>query len=65
LLSICPLGTSGLNGERQKFNLANTLTARAGHLLGAWPGPESVDAARAALYKTGNGGGRNPAADVL
>jgi hypothetical protein len=28
-------------------------------------GPESVDAAICALYKTANGGGRNPAAAVL
>jgi hypothetical protein len=28
-------------------------------------GPEGVDAARRALYKTANGGGRNPAAAVL
>jgi hypothetical protein len=28
-------------------------------------GPESVDASGRALYKTGNGGGRNPAAAVL
>jgi hypothetical protein len=26
---------------------------------------EGVDAAKAALYKTGNGGGRNPAAAIL
>jgi hypothetical protein len=29
------------------------------------PAPESVDAAKPGLYKTANGGGRNPAADVL
>jgi len=28
-------------------------------------GPESVDGSGRALYKTGNGGGRNPAAAVL
>jgi hypothetical protein len=41
--------------------------------LSALPGPpprfperlEGVDAAKAALYKTGNGGGRNPAAAIL
>jgi hypothetical protein len=33
--------------------------------FGADRGPESVDAAKVALYNTGNGGGRNPAADVL
>jgi hypothetical protein len=32
-----PSGPLGLNGEREKFNLANTLTARAGHLLGIRP----------------------------
>jgi hypothetical protein len=31
----------------------------------AFGDPESVDAAICALYKTGNGGGRNPAAAVL
>jgi hypothetical protein len=31
----------------------------------ALKGPESVDAANRALYKTGIGGGRNPAAAVL
>jgi len=42
------------------------------HLIGAFQqaprapeGPEGVDAARRALYKTPNGGGRNPAAAVL
>jgi hypothetical protein len=65
LVIYLPLRQLGLNGERQKFNLANTLTARAGHLSGTRPAPENVDAARAALYKTANGGGRNPAADVL
>jgi hypothetical protein len=33
--------------------------------LPAFRRPEGVDAANRALYKTGNGGGRNPAADVL
>jgi hypothetical protein len=42
------------------------------HLIGAAgpgapvpEGPESVDAWERALYKTGNGGGRNPAAAIL
>jgi len=42
------------------------------HLIGVFAAglpvqrrPESVDAAKRALYKTGNGGGRNPAAAVL
>jgi hypothetical protein len=37
LVIYLPSGALGLNGGRQKFNLANTLTARAGHLLGARP----------------------------
>jgi hypothetical protein len=34
-------------------------------LSGGLKGPEIVDGARLALYKTRNGGGRNPAAAVL
>jgi hypothetical protein len=49
----------------KKFNLANTLTAPHRTFVRAARGAESVDAARVGLYKTGNGGGRNPAADVL
>jgi hypothetical protein len=37
LVIYLPLRQLGLNGERQKFNLANTLTARAGHLSGTRP----------------------------
>jgi hypothetical protein len=36
------LGPLGLDGERQKFNLANTLTARAGHLLGTRPARKAL-----------------------
>jgi hypothetical protein len=61
LLSNCP----GLTGEGKKFNLASTLTALHRTLFGPARELESVDAARVGLYKTGNGGGRNPAADVL
>jgi len=65
-LVICsPLGKPGLTGAQKKFNLASTLTHSARHLSGSGGGPESVDAAMVALYKTANGGGRNPAADVL
>jgi hypothetical protein len=54
-----------LAGRREKFNLISILSARRGRIS---PGPErseSVDAAERALYKTGNGGGRNPAAAIL
>jgi len=37
LVIYLPSGTLGLDGERQKFNLANTLPVRAGHLLGTGP----------------------------
>jgi hypothetical protein len=36
------LGPLGLDGERQKFNLANTLTAQAGHLSGPRPAPKAL-----------------------
>jgi hypothetical protein len=64
-VSNCLKANPGLNGEPKKFNLANTLTRSAGLLFGFTRHPESVDAAKAGLYKTANGGGRNPAADVL
>jgi hypothetical protein len=60
-----PQASPGLTGEPKKFNLASNLTALRRTLVWAGRGPESVDAARTGLYKTGNGGGRNPAADVL
>jgi hypothetical protein len=49
----------------EKFNLISTLSALYGGLSGDLKGPESVDGAKLALYKTRNGGGRNPAAAVL
>src|ERR1700674_754869 len=55
-----------LTGRRGKFNLISTLTYRRfrpGFL--ARGGPEGVDAARRAVYKGANGGGRNPAAAVF
>jgi hypothetical protein len=60
-----PQAGPGLTGELKKFNLASALTALRRTLVWARSGPESVDAAKAGLYKSGNGGGRNPAADVL
>jgi hypothetical protein len=65
LLSDCLKASPGLTFECKKFNLASSLTARHLTLVQARSGPESVDAAKLGLYKTGNGGGRNPAADVL
>jgi hypothetical protein len=57
-----PSANTGAAGEIQPHQ----------HLIGAqgpdFPVPEqseSVDAAKRALYKTGNGGGRNPAAAIL
>jgi hypothetical protein len=60
-----PQVSPGLAGDHKKFNLASSLTALRRTMVWATSGPESVDAAQAGLYKTGNGGGRNPAADVL
>jgi hypothetical protein len=54
-----------LPGGPEKFNLISTLSALYGGLSGGLKGPESVDGAKLALYKTRNGGGRNPAAAVL
>jgi len=54
-----------LPGEPEKFNLISTLFALCGSPSGGLKGPESVDGASLALYKTRNGGGRNPAAAVL
>jgi hypothetical protein len=65
LFSQRPLASPGLTVECKKFNLASTLTAQRPAWFGTECGPESVDAAKVGLYKTGNGGGRNPAADVL
>jgi hypothetical protein len=65
LFSQPPQGGPGLTFECKKFNLASSLTALRQSLVSAIRGAESVDAAKLGLYKTGNGGGRNPAADVL
>jgi hypothetical protein len=59
------LNHARLNGEPEKFNLASILTWVRRTLVWFGKCPESVDAAKAGLYKTANGGGRNPAADVL
>jgi hypothetical protein len=64
-VSNCLKANPGLNGERKKFNLANTLTCSDRTFVWFIRPPESVDAAKPGLYKTANGGGRNPAADVL
>jgi hypothetical protein len=57
-----PPANTGLRREIQPHqHLIRTLEA--GRSVPA--GPESVDGHRRALYKTGNGGGRNPAAAVL
>jgi hypothetical protein len=65
LLSDGLKASSGLTVECKKFNLTSSLTAPRRTWFGAGRRPESVDAAKVGLYKTGNGGGRNPAADVL
>jgi hypothetical protein len=52
-------------GGPRKFNLISTLSDLYGGFSGGLKGPENVDGAWLALYKTRNGGGRNPAAAVL
>jgi len=56
---------SPIAGGLDKFNLISTLCAVSGRIFRFFRGPESVDGAELALYKTPNGGGRNPAAAVL
>ncbi|MGH6642628.1 MAG: hypothetical protein ACRED3_08015, partial [Bradyrhizobium sp.] len=56
---------SPIAGVSNKFNLISTLCANSGRIRYFLEGPESVDGAELALYKTPNGGGRNPAAAVL
>jgi hypothetical protein len=56
---------SPIAGTPDKFNLISILSANSGWIRSLSEGPESVDGAELALYKTPNGGGRNPAAAVL
>jgi hypothetical protein len=56
---------SPIAGASDKFNLVSTLCAISGRIFRFFRSPESVDGAELALYKTPNGGGRNPAAAVL
>jgi hypothetical protein len=65
LIADAPKCLQPLPGSPEKFNLISTLSAAYGSLSSGPKGPESVDGARLALYKTRNGGGRNPAAAVL
>jgi len=51
--------------QRWKFNLISTLSAFWRAARRAPRQREGVDGAGTCLYKTGNGGGRNPAAAVL
>jgi hypothetical protein len=54
-----------LTGLAQEIQPHQHLISLFGAGLPVLGGPESVDAARRALYKTAIGGGRNPAAAVL
>ena len=57
---------SPIPGRPEKFNLISTLCAISGSDSRPFQdGPEGVDGAKRALYKTSIGGGRNPAAAVL
>jgi hypothetical protein len=64
---ICRAGgaCSPIPGGPEKFNLVSILCPVSGRIPAALGNPETVDGAGRALYKTPNGGGRNPAAAVL
>jgi hypothetical protein len=66
-LNICRAqkAVSPITGAPDKFNLISALCAISGRIFRSLRGSESVDGAELALYKTPNGGGRNPAAAVL
>jgi len=56
---------SAITGTSEEIQPHQHLIGTLGPALSVPAGPESVDASWRALYKTGNGGGRNPAAAVL
>jgi hypothetical protein len=62
---LCRKTSSALNGAAQEIQPLQQLIGLFAAGLSAPKWPEGVDAARRALYKTVNGGGRNPAAAVL
>ena len=59
------MGGQPIAGRPEKFNLISNLCAISGRIPALSGRPENVDGAWRALYKTPNGGGRNPAAAVL
>jgi hypothetical protein len=54
-----------LTAQHRKFNLVSTLSALLAAVRRAPARLEAVDASWRDLYKSANGGGRNPAAAVL
>jgi hypothetical protein len=62
LIYVAPGTPSANNGAEREIQPHQHLIGVSGR---AGRNPESVDAAKRALYKTANGGGRNPAAAVL
>jgi hypothetical protein len=65
LISVAPKTQPAINGAAQEIQPRQQLIRVFETGSPAQARPESVDAAKCALYKTGNGGGRNPAAAVL
>jgi hypothetical protein len=65
LLAAIPRAPSAITGTSGEIQPHQHLIDAAQPDLPVPTGPESVDAQGRALYKTGNGGGRNPAAAVL
>jgi hypothetical protein len=62
---VAPGGRQPIPGASRKFNLISDLCAISSRFPVLSERPESVDGTERALYKTPNGGGRNPAAAVL
>jgi hypothetical protein len=64
-MSLAPETQSAIYGTAREIQPHQHLISAFRSGLTGFGGPESVDAAIGALYKTANGGGRNPAAAVL
>jgi len=65
LIYVAPGTPSAITGPPREIQPHQHLIGAFQARLPAAKGPEGVDAAKRALYKTVNGGGRNPAAAVL
>jgi hypothetical protein len=64
-MSVSPKTPSGISGAAEEIQPHQHLIGVSGRTSRLQRGPEGVDGAKPALYKSANGGGRNPAAAVL